>query len=576
MATTRPKHKPNEKHTLDEVLKSLQDLVRNKVLEKPVPSPTPRTPSGPAPAAAKEDVRSIISSLEDLLSNDLSPEERKPARAVTPPTPKAAAPVAPAPVAKTPPPVQTPKTPPPKLEAFSDDEFELPTFEDASTEETGHLEPKAAEAWSTDAFDEPVVEADISADAAPAPIKAIEYDAINFVDEPVPAEATASTPSASHDAPPEVNAVAPLELALKQPKASTTAGKLQQQELALTLDDDQPDNEPALPAIEVEETTWDPEAEAAFAASLTAELQTTAEEISAAPAPADDGRQSNSLSVDFVPGAGSIADEATEISEALTTEASPTPNAGGLSVEYTPTKKITSKEVDTEVNEEVLEESLTLTSPAPPSQKANAPEELEDLTPPLPEEVVISAEARPGNIESPAEPFGSMSAIDNDAQLGDGAELLDLSAPEAEMGTSASSLTFEDEVIEAAPAPAPAAVSQPPDAEEIVAAPAPAPKPTATTTKPQPAPTPKPAAPTPATRVADDIPVLEDVHLAAPPAPKLAPPVPAPANVRDMAIKVIAKLNIELRKSGEQTLSPKLVNRLQQLLGETLKQKETK
>src|SRR5207244_239354 len=107
------------------------------------------------------------------------------------------------------------------------------------------------------------------------------------------------------------------------------------------------------------------EAEAAFAASLTAELQTPAQEISATPAPSADGRQSNSLSVDFTPGV-SMADDAADISNALATEA-PAPIAKGASVEYTPTKQTRSKK---EVNEEVLEESLTLRSPAPPSQKA--------------------------------------------------------------------------------------------------------------------------------------------------------------------------------------------------------------
>ena len=34
----KPKHKPSEKHTLDEVLKSLQDLIRNDLIAADAPA----------------------------------------------------------------------------------------------------------------------------------------------------------------------------------------------------------------------------------------------------------------------------------------------------------------------------------------------------------------------------------------------------------------------------------------------------------------------------------------------------------------------------------------------------------
>src|SRR6266566_4605815 len=74
MANRQPKHKPNKKHTLDEVLKSLQDLVRNDVLDH-AGSPSPH--HKPAPTAETvASMHAIIDSLEDLLSTDLDPNNK--------------------------------------------------------------------------------------------------------------------------------------------------------------------------------------------------------------------------------------------------------------------------------------------------------------------------------------------------------------------------------------------------------------------------------------------------------------------------------------------------------------------
>jgi hypothetical protein len=114
------------------------------------------------------------------------------------------------------------------------------------------------------------------------------------------------------------------------------------------------------------------------------------------------------------------------------------------------------------------------------------------------------------------------------------------------------------------PAPAAAVVT------DMAPAPTPAPEPTAKAAAPAKA---KPAkaettAAAPTTAV---IPVLNDVAV---PPPQAALPIPpSPDTVRETAVRVIAKLNIELRKAGEKPLSAKTVMRLQQLLHEAMEKK---
>jgi hypothetical protein len=72
----------------------------------------------------------------------------------------------------------------------------------------------------------------------------------------------------------------------------------------------------------------------------------------------------------------------------------------------------------------------------------------------------------------------------------------------------------------------------------------------------------------------DDIPVLHEV--VAPPAgsalaggpvsPTTEPPLPAPDRARDIVVRAVAKLNVEMRKSGGAGLDTKTILRLQQLI----------
>lgn len=60
----------------------------------------------------------------------------------------------------------------------------------------------------------------------------------------------------------------------------------------------------------------------------------------------------------------------------------------------------------------------------------------------------------------------------------------------------------------------------------------------------------------------DDIPVLNEVVD--------LPMQPAPPNARTVAVRVVARLNIELRKAGTPPLDPAIIDRLEQLLHEAL------
>lgn len=77
-------HKPNEKHTLEEVLKSLQDLIHNDLLRGAGPPPaaaehdttvsTETAPAAPASTTLPADMPfgSVVESLEELVAKDLA------------------------------------------------------------------------------------------------------------------------------------------------------------------------------------------------------------------------------------------------------------------------------------------------------------------------------------------------------------------------------------------------------------------------------------------------------------------------------------------------------------------------
>ena len=70
----------------------------------------------------------------------------------------------------------------------------------------------------------------------------------------------------------------------------------------------------------------------------------------------------------------------------------------------------------------------------------------------------------------------------------------------------------------------------------------------------------------------DDIPVLQEV--VAPPAGSVLTkePLPAPDRARDIVVRAVAKLNVEMRKTGGAGLDTKTILRLQQLIRQELEQ----
>jgi hypothetical protein len=104
-ADDKPKHKPNPKHTLEEILKSLQDLIRNDLLEgetlRETGTPAARA-TAPASAAPGGELEELRHSLESLVTEELTAQDAhgvEPAAddqagpvAVTPPSEAAAPP----------------------------------------------------------------------------------------------------------------------------------------------------------------------------------------------------------------------------------------------------------------------------------------------------------------------------------------------------------------------------------------------------------------------------------------------------------------------------------------------------
>jgi hypothetical protein len=91
-----------------------------------------------------------------------------------------------------------------------------------------------------------------------------------------------------------------------------------------------------------------------------------------------------------------------------------------------------------------------------------------------------------------------------------------------------------------------------------------------------------PSPPAPSIFNLDDIPVLNEV--VAPPAGSVpatkpdAPPstLPAPDRARDLVVRAVAKLNVEMRKTGGAGLDTKTILRLQQLIRQELEKDREK
>jgi len=178
------KHKPNEKHTLDEVLKSLQDLIHNDLLHgagKHTGAPATSSETGTAPVTSEDEtpahpgsgtsnaavpLESVVESLEELVAKDLADDDR-----MSNDTPKQ---IAPEPESSTPSPDKKPDI---AQQAFGFDDWDAspaapaadtatspPVENPADTAETSDFDTKApaAEAEPSPDFDIPILTEPVS------------------------------------------------------------------------------------------------------------------------------------------------------------------------------------------------------------------------------------------------------------------------------------------------------------------------------------------------------------------------------------------------------------------------------
>lgn len=84
MSDDRPKHKPQKKHTLEEVLKSLQDLIRNDLIAAQGVADQPKPPALGPPSPRTDSFDTALDTLDHLIDHELI-EPVSQARAVPPP-----------------------------------------------------------------------------------------------------------------------------------------------------------------------------------------------------------------------------------------------------------------------------------------------------------------------------------------------------------------------------------------------------------------------------------------------------------------------------------------------------------
>jgi hypothetical protein len=540
--TPPPKHKPNEKHTLDEVLKSLNDLVRGNVLDKPSASPAPaakKPAAPPKPAASSQaDMSDILKSLENLLDDDLNPHDR-------PAAPKPA-PLAHTPKAKQPEPAK-PVTRKPK-----------PEPEPPNTAATSAASDVLSEADLVKALEEISFDTDFALDVknAEAEIEAIDAAALPEPDSIVFDETETLAPE------PELIMETPAADVGLTHESTDLAQSDTHNELSFDASGDAADGFGSV----------ENEIEAAPPPAADTGLEFTEQEINPAPPPANVA--SGLEVVEARPNTMSLADELASIDFAVDDlEPARAPSSDDFSVEFTPSKKSKPRQ------DEPTPEPVSTEAPATEEIEAAAP--IEEIEAPLPAGDFSFEETQPDSapaIEPQAEDLAPPPSTDNYSDiieraeppvtpvgggnsLGSLGEFKELDFSDSNSG-SIDFTTSELTEIESEPVAEPAPPA--PKTATVSATPKP---------KPKPAPEPK------------EIPVLKDVAVS-PPAEdfslQLSPPIrptvkkPAaePQDLHQTAVRVIAKLNIELRKSGKPPLDAKAIYRLQQLLKEALENRK--
>lgn len=503
-------HKPSEKHTLDEVLKSLQDLMRGELLQeapKPPPPPKPhygkvgrprkppKPPTEPAttPAQVSDpvDVNAVLASLRSLVSHELAPENGNAPAAARAEASKSATPT----VESTEPSFTSAAASIEVEQALAEADEALADLSEVSPAVTSEpvtelaaspsptetttaspddtrapdLEPTTAAALETVAEEAPITEPPVPPEGAQQEFSFGEFPATGPIVieelslEHSPSEAVSPQTDASPESAPDTIGEAQIQV----DELPTTA----------TADGDEAvpfDAELAVPADEEPANTQDAS-------------ETSFEEVvlEAAPPPADESPETITLSAD-------TKDLAAPPSITLSAASSSEPET--LTVSDLPTNA-----VDLEVED--------------PASSGASPAELSasdiDGGP-------AAAETSPG--------FGETGSIEIEVAEAPGSPL----------------------EIEGAEPPAGSPLPGGPDLGTLGGH---------------------------MEVDLGDLPILQDVVVPPPAAAQMnliEPPLPAADRARELAVRVAARLNIERRKRGEAGIDTKTIHRLQQLLREEL------
>lgn len=575
METNDPKykHKPSEKHTLEEVLKSLQDLIRNDLVESPPaagPEPAPATArdtvsrdenttgrredfAPQSPGAGPVNLNAVMRSLKDLIGNELNVGDE--------PVPESSEPAATHEeyLATD---DQLEEYIPEELGELGDelnigDELVLPEPEtpaapvESPAPDTGIEPASLAEAPPEDIAplaEEIVMESlpdemvpldevltlDEPLEIEPAPIEAATPELPGEISPELLAEPEPAPPPAAPEIPPPVNAAAapglqqellfeePPPIELRMPPSPEIAPA---PEPAAEPETTPPVAEASLPTIEVEESS---DAGDYFDVA-TLPTETTAAE----PEAVIDFDVEISVEPENMP-------FPSETLPATPAEAAPVAEAGTetLPVAEPAEQKITLEIIDVPLDESAnswpsVDFDSLVTEPVSP-EPATAPVNAEATAP----------EAAPPTLTAEPEPVAPSAAA--------------TTPPAAESPPGPVTEPETPEPVETAPVTPPVAESAPPAESPPVAT--------------EPAATSAPESPN-----LDDIPVLNEV--VAPPAgsapaksPVASPAVPPPASdhARDVVVRAVARLNVEMRKTGGTGLDTKTILRLQQLIRQEL------
>lgn len=504
-------HKPSEKHTLDEVLKSLQDLMRGELLqEAPKPPPPPKPHYGkvgrprkppklpaepdttPAHASDPVDVNAVLASLRSLVSHELAPENGVAPAATLAKAPESAS----AAVESTESTSAAVSDSTEVAQALTEADEALAELADTSPAVT--TEPETALAASpapTEAAAPSPDDATVSdAEATTAPVPEIVAQEASVAEPPVSPEGAQREFSFGESPVTRPGVVEELSLDHSPSEAvSPDAG---------TPADFAPDTMVEA-HIEVDELPTTATADSDELAPFDAELSVPADDESA------NGQDSSEASL-----------------EEVVLEAAPPPDDESL--------EIISLSADTE--------DLTVLPPASPSAASSS------------EPATLTVSDLPTNVvdfelEGPASTEASQEKPSAAADIAEGPAADGTSPGPDESGS------IEFEVAEAPGSPLEIESAEPPAGS--------------------PSPGGPDLGTLGGHMEVDlgDLPILEDVVVPPPAAAQLnliEPPLPAADRARELAVRVAARLNIERRKRGEAGIDTKTIHRLQQLLREEL------